>query len=129
MILLDTPVLVWSQWKPSKLSRPAAAAIRRAWSSRSLAVSAITLVELAILIVRGRIRTSYTVAETIRQLLEGVVVLPLTEHVAIETGYIALDMLPDPMHRVIAATARAEGIPLITADQRMQKCSLLKTIW
>jgi PIN domain nuclease of toxin-antitoxin system len=129
MTLLDTHVLVWAQWEPRRLSRPSEAAIRRARSSASLAVSAITLVELAILMVRGRIRTSNTVAETIRQLLEGVVVLTLTEQIAIETSYISLDMLPDPMDRIIVATARAEGLLLVTADERIINCGWLKTIW
>jgi PIN domain nuclease of toxin-antitoxin system len=33
------------------------------------------------------------------------------------------------MDRIIAATARAENLPLVTADQRMWDCPLLKTIW
>ena len=33
------------------------------------------------------------------------------------------------MDRIIAATARAEGIPLVTADESMQACPLIKTIW
>jgi PIN domain nuclease of toxin-antitoxin system len=45
------------------------------------------------------------------------------------TSYFSLDTLPDPMDRIIAATARTEGIPLVTADERVQKCPLLKTIW
>ena len=129
MILLDTHVLVWSQREPRRLSRPAESAIRRARAQNSLAVSAITLVELANLINRGRIRTSWTVEGTIRQLIEEVEVLPLTLELAIATSYLPPDMLADPMDRMIAATARAEGIPLVTADERMQKCPLVKTIW
>jgi PIN domain nuclease of toxin-antitoxin system len=48
---------------------------------------------------------------------------------AVESNYMPVDMLPDPMDRIIAATARSEGIPLVTADQRVQNCTLLKTIW
>ena len=48
-----------------------------------------------------------------------------------ESSYMPVDMLPDPMDRIIAASAadRAEGIPLVSADQRVQSCTLLKTIW
>ena len=129
MILLDTHVLVLSQWEPRKLSRLAEATIRRARVSSSLSVSAITVVELASLINRGRIKTSGTVAGTIRHLIEEVVILPVTETIAIESSYLPADMLPDPMHRIIAATAGSEAIPFVTADERVQKCPLLKTIW
>ena len=129
MILLDTHVLIWAQREPRKLSRLAEAAIRRARVSRSVAVSAITLVELASLIHRGRIRTSGTVEGTIRQLIEEVEVFPLSLETAIVTSYFPVESLPDPMDRIIAATARSEGIPLVTADERIHKCPLLKTIW
>ncbi len=33
------------------------------------------------------------------------------------------------MDRIIAATAMAEGIPLITADQRIRRSGTAKTIW
>ena len=129
MILLDTHVLVWSQWEPRKLSRLAKATMRRARVSSSLSVSTITIVELASLIHRGRIKISGTVAGTIRQLIEEVVILPVTETIAIASSYLPVAMLPDPMDRIIAATARSEGIPLVTADERVQKCPLVKTIW
>jgi PIN domain nuclease of toxin-antitoxin system len=129
MILLDTHVLVWSQREPRKLSRLAGATIRRARVSSSVAVSAVTLVELASLISRGRIRTSGTVEDTIRQLIDEIEVLPLTSDIAIATSHFPLDSLPDPMDRIIAATARAEGIALVTADERMQNSPLVKTVW
>ena len=94
-----------------------------------LSVSAITIVELASLIHRGGIKTSGTVAGTVRQFIEEVVILPVTETIAIESSYLPVDMLPDPMDRIIAATARSEASPFVTADERVQKCPLLKTIW
>jgi len=129
MILLDTHVLIWAQWEPRKLSRVAEATLRRAKASSSIAISAITVVELASLMNHGRIRTKGTIEGTIRQLIEGVEVLPLHLEAAMATSYFSLDTLPDPIDRIIAATARAEGIPLVTADERMQKCPLVKTIW
>ena len=129
MILLDTHALVWSQSEPRKLSRLAEATIRRAWVSGSVAVSAITLVELASLLNRGRIRTSDTVEVTVRRLIEEIEVIPLSLEIAIATSHFPVESLPDPMDRIIAATARAEGIPLVTADERIISCNLIRTIW
>lgn len=53
----------------------------------------------------------------------------MTFDIAVATSHFSLDSLPDSMDRIIAATARAEGIPLVTADERIKSCRLLKTIW
>ena len=129
MILLDTHVLVWLEQEPRKLSRVAEAAIRRARSSSTLAVSAITIVELGALLNRGRLRSTAATEATIHRYLEEILVLPLTHAIAVESSYMPVDVLPDPMDRIIAATARSEGIALVTADQRVQNCTFLKTIW
>jgi PIN domain nuclease of toxin-antitoxin system len=53
VILLDTHVLAWLVAQPEKLSRRAASAIRRARASDGLAISDITLWELAFLFFGG----------------------------------------------------------------------------
>jgi PIN domain nuclease of toxin-antitoxin system len=129
MILLDTHVVAWMNLASRRLSRAAESAIRRARRSDDLAVSAITLVELARLIASGRIRQSDRVEEAVQRLTQGIYVLPITLEIAVMTTYFPADFPSDPMDRIIAATARAEGIPLVTADERIQACPLVKTIW
>ncbi len=131
MILLDTHVLVWAAIEPKRLSRAADAALRRAKVSDGLAVAAISLWEAASLFARRRIESYTTVEASVRQVLEtvGVVVKPLTVEVAVLATQFAEDYPRDPADRIIGATARAEGMALVTHDQRIRDCPLLRTIW
>ena len=129
MILLDTPTLVWAVAEPKRLSRAAASAIRRARRGDGVAVSAITLWELAALVARGRIRGYGTVETTVRLLLQGVTIKPLTTEIAALATQFSEDYSRDPAARLIGATARAEALPLVTRDESIRRCPLVKTIW
>ena len=104
-------------------------AIRRAQASDGLAISAISLVELAGLIYRGKVRLPGSLESSIQQLISDVTVKPITLDIAVLTAHFPADFPSDPMDRIIAATARAENLPLVTADERILRCPLLKTIW
>jgi len=129
MILLDTHVLVWSQTRRKKLSRAADSAIRRAARFGGLAISVISVVEIAGLLKRGRLELHGSFESTINELVRDVAIRPITLDIAILTAELPSDFSNDPADRIIAATGRAEGLPLVTADQRMLDCPLLKTIW
>lgn len=131
MILLDTHVLVWTMTEPQRVSRAAASAIRRGRVSGGLGVSAISLWEVALLFSRGYLRAPGTVEDSIQALLDssGVTVRPLTPTIAALATQFPGDYPRDPADRLIGATARAEGLTLITRDERIRNSKLLKTIW
>lgn len=129
MILLDTHVLIWAELHERKLSRAAFSALRRARLSDGLAISAITLIEIVNLIERRKLAISGTIQATIARFSEEVILLPITREIAALTIQFPPDFPRDPSDRIIAATARAEGWPLVTADERILGCSLIKTIW
>lgn len=129
MILLDTHVLVWAVEDSKHLSRPAASEIRRARRHSGLAISAITLWELASLLAKGRIRAYGTVDASVRLIVEGVAVRPITPEIAALATQFPDDYSRDPADRLIGATARAEGLTLITRDENLRRSPLLKTVW
>ena len=129
MILLDTHIVAWMKGNSRKLSKASISAIRRAERSDGVAISAISLVELAQLIAANRIGLMGSMEQTLGKLGDGVTVLPVTPEIAAYTTYFPPDFPSDPADRIISATARVEGLPLVTADRRMLDCSLLKTIW
>lgn len=131
MILLDTHVLLWLCLEPKRLSRSAATAIRKVVSTGGIGIASISLWEIAMLIALGRLSPRGTPDAWIAELVEtsGVVVKELTPPVAVLSTQFPNDFPADPADRLIAATARAEGLTLITRDVKIRKSSLVETIW
>lgn len=126
--MLDTHALIWAVADTKRLSPKAAAAIR-AHKDAGLVIAAITLWELAMLVTRGRIQAFGTVDASVRLLTEGTIIKPITAEIAAIAVQLPREFPQDPADRLIAATARAEGLPLITHDERLQQSPLIQTIW
>ncbi|HKU25277.1 MAG TPA: type II toxin-antitoxin system VapC family toxin [Candidatus Sulfotelmatobacter sp.] len=129
MILLDTHVLVWAVSDSRILSRTAASAIRRARRQDGIAISSISIWELAYLFARGRIVGHGSIEASLGLLLENVVIRPITPEIAALATQFPDNYPRDPADRIIGGTARAEGLVLITRDENIRRSPLLKTLW
>jgi PIN domain nuclease of toxin-antitoxin system len=129
MILLDTHVLIWLVNEPAKLSKRANEAIYAARESDGLAISAITLWELAWIATHGRLDFVGTVDALVERIISRIAIRPITPQIAILANQLPSTYSNDPSDRLIGATAMAEGIALVTKDRAIRDCKQIKTIW
>ena len=129
MILLDTHVLVWMSSDPKRVSRKAREAIREAREKTGIGVASITLWELAWLAENRRVVASGSVESFVRETISRVIVMPMTPEI-VALAVRLPDVYPkDPADRLIASTAIVDGIPLVTADERIRQAKIVATIW
>lgn len=129
MILLDTHILVWLALEPQKLSAAARTAILNARRNSLLAISGISLWEIAWLVENRRIETTLSVESFVRDCAAKVRVIPETPEIAARAVSFPATYPRDPQDRLIGATALVEGIPLVTHDKLIRKSRLIATIW
>jgi PIN domain nuclease of toxin-antitoxin system len=129
MILLDTHVLIWLASESSKLSRKASEAIRRASQETGIAISAVTLWELAWLATHDRLNITGTIEAFVEQIVSRTAIRPITAKIAVLANQLPANYSGDPCDRLIGATALAEGIALITKDSKIRARKEIKTIW
>jgi len=131
VILLDTHALIFVALQPKRLSRAASRAIARAEAGDGVAIASITLWEIALLIDAGRVVVRGSTETFLKLILQrpGLSVLDLSPEIAALAFQFPPDFPNDPADRIIAATARAHGLPLLTKDRRLQESPLLRTIW
>ena len=131
MILLDTHALVWLAAEPTRLSRPAATAIRDVARVGGLRIATVTLWELAALFARGRLQAVGPTADEIEAIVHETAVEPvaITPRIAAFAVELPATFPADPADRLIAATARVLGAPLVTRDTRIRASKAVQTIW
>ena len=122
MLLLDTHVWLWTaEGDARRVGRRARQLISRAERSVDVYVSPVSIFEVAALHTLGRLRLSRPVESWIREALEGagLRIVPLSPEVAIDAGLIPRTALPDPLDRLLVATARDAQATILTADDRI----------
>jgi len=130
MILVDTHVVLWLALEPDRISKKAAAAIEETrLSGEGLAISDMTLLEIALGEGKRRIQLNASLETFLTEVESRFVVLPITARVCVSAMALPSAYPKDPADRVIGATALVEGIVLVTADAEIRKSKALRTIW
>lgn len=152
MLLLDTHAWIWWLARPEALSAPARAAVEEAVGSEvggsgggrtagrgghgggdggGVAVSSISVWELAMLVQRGRLELTMTPSRWLEECerLPFLAFLPVDGRVTLRSVSLGSALHPDPVDRMIVATALLHDLTLVTKDERIRQAGLVPTIW
>lgn len=128
--VLDTHVLVWWVTDPDRLTPAMRAALDGASAEDPLIVPDICLWEIATLVSLGRLRPQISLGEWLRRAVAPPLVTTqrITPEIAAEVAALPDTFHRDPGDRLIVATARVLGLPLLTMDARIQNSGLVRVI-
>jgi PIN domain nuclease of toxin-antitoxin system len=130
VILLDTHIVVWLAFDQEQISRKARNAIDDARKNADgLAISDITLLELATLASKGRIRLDISLESFLQEVEARFIVLPISGRACARITGLPASYPKDPADRIIGATALVEGLDLLTADREIRRSRTVQTIW
>src|SRR3981081_3438676 len=130
LILVDTHVVIRLAFEQARLSKTARAAILEApLNGEGLAISDISLFELARIFNREHRRLAISVESALAEVERRFVVLPISGRISLRALSLPAAYPKDPADRIIGATALVEGIPLVTADRQIRNSRALPTIW
>ena len=117
-LLLDTHVIVWAAADEGRLDPRTAKLLRN--PKNELWISAVSAWELAMLAERGRLTLLPDAGRWLEAAVAGLGLheAALTSAIALESRQLDVPT-EDPTDRFIAATARAHGCTLVTADEAL----------
>lgn len=120
-VLLDTHIWLRLEAMTAPLSRQALRAVEIARRERSVYVSAISIWELAMIVLRKRFELDRPIRTWVEAAFEqpDIQLLPLSPEIAIEAAELPAPMHKDPADRMIVASARVERLVLVTCDRPM----------
>lgn len=119
-MLLDTHVWVWLVGDiPRQLGPHTRRRLARGTGTAALAVSVASAFEIAALHTAGRLQFTQPVERWIRESVDrsGFRVLDVNRDISLDAGLIPASALPDPLDRLLVATARTRDLPLVTRDR------------
>jgi PIN domain nuclease of toxin-antitoxin system len=130
-LAVDTHALVWYVEGSPHLSATALAALQTAAAlGEPIYVSSVCLVEIAYLIEKGKLPAPLfdRIVQLLRMSQTVLTAVSFTLDMAETLRGIPRALIPDMPDRMIAATAVALGVSLVSRDQRIQS-SGIPTIW
>jgi len=130
-MVLDTHIIIWDVLTPERLSDEARAAVAQADQSGGVILADISLWEIAMMIERQRLHVAAGCQEFITLLLQAynVHVQAITPQIAALSVQLPPEIGKDPADQLIASTAIAADVPLITADRNLRASDLIATVW
>jgi PIN domain nuclease of toxin-antitoxin system len=129
VIVLDTHAWIWWLDDADRLSDTARAAIAE---SPAIGISTLSAWELAMLVGRRRLSLDRDVRDWVRRGLQSPRVEAIAPEIDVAIAAATLGHLTfpgDPADRIIFATARSLGAPLVTKDARMRAFAPGETVW
>jgi len=128
-VVLDTHVLVWWLGDPDRLPPSFRAALHGASAEDPLLVPDICLWEIATLVSLGRLHLDIPLADWLARATAPPLVqtVRITPEIAAEVASLPDAVHRDPGDRLIVATARVMGCPLLTLDTRIRASGLVRT--
>lgn len=129
--LLDTHAVIWLLHGDKRLSESALAVVNQAARQRKqVALSSMSLVEIAYLEEKQRVPAG-TLQGVLKLLAAPSAMLaeiPVSQKIITALLQISRMEIPDMPDRVIAATALAAKVPLVSRDRKIQ-ASQVQTVW
>ena len=125
--LLDTHTVIWAYQDSALLGHEARKVISLA-SAFSLAVSDITLLEISMLVSKGRLSCKIPLLKFLQKIENDFVILPICSQESVSAMHLNLPQA-DPFDRVIVATAHSRQLTLLTKDAQIFSSGLVSVLW
>ena len=131
MILLDTHAWAWFVSNPELLSKKAKKIVDKALQEKSILISSISAWEIALLVVKKRLKLTLDTADWIAasEALPFIKFIPVNNSVAIKSVNLPEPLHNDPADRIIISTAITEKAILVTKDEKILSYPHVQTIW
>lgn len=131
-VVTDTHAIIWYLNNSPRLSVAARNAITQALQNNDVVyLASISVVEIIYLVEKGRLPkvAQDRLDAELAQANSRLTVMPLDLQVAQGLAQIPRDIVPDMPDRIIAATAHALKLPLVTRDEAIRKLTNVATVW
>jgi PIN domain nuclease of toxin-antitoxin system len=119
-VLLDTCAIIFFM-RSQRISKAAMAAVESASTAQSILISAISAWEVGL--IERKAPGSFTpdAKSWFAQMLThpGATLTPLTPEIAVNSSHLPGTLHNDPADRLLIATARALGVPIVTRDAKI----------